>query len=240
MIVLLVLGLVMLTYALIKGATRREIRWFPIIVGLILVVSMGLGLHRAQTSHFLMTKTPVDKTQKIAPATTINGLKLITTQTGSDGELRYTYSIGKKTYQTMTQNATTTVKSTDKQASLNIEVMTYQVNSAWRRFLLLGQPKFEKGTTSYTLSVPKDWYIIPANKVATLQKMVKDSKAIIADEVAKQVKQQFADKAKDDKDFLSNTDAQNKLKDQIVTDVTNKANDDLHKALIQKIESWHK
>lgn len=187
-----------------------------------------------------MTKTPVDKTQKIAPATTINGLKLITTQTGSDGELRYTYSIGKKTYQTMTQNATTTVKSTDKQASLNIEVMTYQVNSAWRRFLLLGQPKFEKGTTSYTLSVPKDWYIIPANKVATLQKMVKDSKASIADEVAKQVKQQFADKAKDDKDFLSNTDAQNKLKDQIVTDVTNKANDDLHKALIQKIESWHK
>ncbi|MBZ6069163.1 DUF4811 domain-containing protein [Weissella cibaria] len=101
MIVLFVLGIVLLAYAAIKGVTRHEVRWPALVVGLILTVLMGLGLQRAQERHFLMAKVPVEKTQKIAPALTINGIKLITTQKASDGELRYTYTLGKKSYQTV-------------------------------------------------------------------------------------------------------------------------------------------
>lgn len=239
MIVLFVLGIVLLAYAAIKGVTRHEVRWPALVVGLILTVLMGLGLQRAQERHFLMAKVPVEKTQKIAPALTINGIKLITTQKASDGELRYTYTLGKKSYQTVTQNAKTIVKTADKQATLKTEVMTYQATSGWRRFMLLGQETFEKGAATYTLSVPKDWYFVTTRQAKTLQNMVKDSKAGIAKEVAAEVKQQFADKAKADKNFIKNKDAQNKLQAQIVTDVTNKANQALDQAMLEKIQSWH-
>ena len=152
MIVLFVLGIVLLAYAAIKGVTRHEVRWPALVVGLILTVLMGLGLQRAQERHFLMAKVPVEKTQKIAPALTINGIKLITTQKASDGELRYTYTLGKKSYQTVTQNAKTIVKTADKQATLKTEVMTYQATSGWRRFMLLGQETFEKGANVYVVS----------------------------------------------------------------------------------------
>lgn len=240
MIVLLVLGIVMLLYALIKGVTRHEVRWVAIVLGAVLVVSMFMGLQRAKDSHFLLTKVPVDKTQKIKPAITVNGLPLITTQKGNDGELRYTYSVGNKHYQTMTQNAKTTVKIGAKTATLKTEVTTYQALSAWRRLMLLGQSTFEKGAATYTLSLPDDWYIVPSSKVATLQKMVDTSKQNLSDEVAKQVKQKFMEKSKDDNNFLNDKDAQNKLQTQIVTDETNKANDALKKAMLEKIQDWQK
>lgn len=239
MIVLFVLGVVMLAYAAIRGVTHRKVRWGSIVLGVILTVVMGFGLHQARQDRFLLAKVPVAKTEKIAPAVTVNGLHLITTQTVANKELRYTYSIGDKSYQTVTEDASTVVKTTERnQATLKTQVVTYQANSLWRRLLLLGQQTLEKGHTTFTLTLPKTWYVVPTNKVSTLQQMVKDSKASIADETGKQVKKAFTDKAAEDEAFLKDTKAQDDLKKKIISDVTKQADDKLLQELQAKIASW--
>jgi len=239
MIVLFVLGIVMLAYAAIRGVTHRKVRWGSIVLGIILTVSMGFGLHQAQQDRFLLARVPVAKTEKIAPAITVNGLHLITTQKVADKELRYTYAIGDKSYQTVTENASTFVKTTDRQqATLKTQVVTYQANSLWRRLLLLGQQTLEKGHTTFTLTIPKDWYVVPANKVVQLQQMVKDSKASIANETGKQVKQSFMDKAAADEGFVKDTKAQDELKKKIINDVTKQADDKLLQDMQAQLAKW--
>jgi len=88
------------------------------------------------------------------------------------------------------------------------------------------------------LTVPKDWDVLTSAQVKELQKMVKDSNNGITDEVANQVKKQFADRAKDDENFLKDKDAQQKLQTEIVNKVKSERQANLEKALNEKIQSW--
>ncbi|MBC6498098.1 DUF4811 domain-containing protein [Weissella confusa] len=66
------------------------------ISGTVLAIAMAAGLYTAHHSNFLLTKVPLDKTQKIKPAATLLDFKFITTEKGSNGENRYTYKVGNK------------------------------------------------------------------------------------------------------------------------------------------------
>ena len=237
MILLLVLGIVIVVVGILRSVKHDSIRWVPIISGTVLAILMGVGLYTAHHSNFLLTKVPLDKTQKIKPASELLDFKFITTEKGSNGENRYTYKVGNKAYQTLTQNAETTVKTGDK-ATLETIVTTYQAKSLFSRFMLFGDTKLKTGKTNYVLTVPKNWDVLTSAQVKELQKMVKDSNNGITDEVANQVKKQFADRAKDDENFLKDKDAQQKLQTEIVNKVKSERQANLEKALNEKIQSW--
>ena len=229
MILLLVLGIVIVVVGILRSVQQHTVRWMPLISGTV--------LYTAHHSNFLLTKVPLDKTQKIKPAATLLDFKFITTEKGSNGENRYTYKVGNKSYQTLTQNAETTVK-TGETAQLETIVTTYQAKSLFSRFMLFGETKLKTGKTQYVLTVPKDWDVLTSAQVKELQKMVKDSNNGITDEVANQVKKQFADRAKDDENFMKDKDAQQKLQSDIVNKVTADRQANLEKALNEKIQSW--
>lgn len=239
MIVLFVLGIVLLAYAAIQGVVHHQVRWVPITIGLLLTIFMGLGVQRAQQQHFLMAEVPFSKTQKIQPAVTIDGFNLITTEKGSNGRLRYTYRTNDKTYQTLTQQAKTKVVAGQK-PTLKTTVMTYQANSTWRRFLLLGQKTVEKGDTTYKLTLPEGWYVVPKDKVDDLQKMVQDNESDISDKVRDEINKQVAKKVKADEDFVDDEDGQNKLKDDIVKKVTSDSQKQLKVDIVNQISKWQK
>ena len=228
MILLLVLGIVIVVVGILRSVQQHTVRWMPLISGTVLAIAMAVGLYTAHHSNFLLTKMPLDKTQKIKPAATLLDFKFITTEKGSNGENRYTYKVGNKSYQTLTQNAETTVK-TGETAQLETIVTTYQAKSLFSRFMLFGETKLKTGKTQYVLT---------SAQVKELQKMVKDSNNGITDEVANQVKKQFADRAKDDENFMKDKDAQQKLQSDIVNKVTADRQANLEKALNEKIQSW--
>lgn len=239
MIVLLVLGIVLLAYAAIQGVVHHQVRWVPIVVGLLLTIFMSFGVNRAQAQHFLMSKVPLTKTQKIQPAVTVNGFKLITTQQGNEGRLRYTYKTNDKTYQTLTQQAKAEVVAGAK-PSLKTTVMTYQANSTWRRFLLLGQDTLEKGATTYKLTLPEGWYVVPANKVDDLQKMVQDNEDKLANKVRDEIDKEVTAKIKVDKDFVDDKAAQDELKNKVVQKVTASSKEELKTNMVKQIAQWQK
>ena len=237
MILLLVLGIVIVVVGILRSVQQHTVRWMPLISGTVLAIAMAVGLYTAHHSNFLLTKMPLDKTQKIKPAATLLDFKFITTEKGRNGENRYTYKVGNKSYQTLPQNAETTVK-TGETAQLETIVTTYQAKSLFSRFMLFGETKLKTGKTQYVLTVPKDWDVLTSAQVKELQKMVKDSNNSITDEVAIQVKKQFADRAKDDENFMKDKDAQQKLQSDIVNKVTADRQANLEKALNEKIQSW--
>jgi hypothetical protein len=179
------------------------------------------------------------KTQKIQPAVTVNGFHLITTEQGAENRLRYTYKTNDKTYQTLTQQAKAEVVA-GKKASLKTTVMTYQANSTWRRFLLLGQDTLEKGTTTYKLTLPEGWYVVPANKVDDLQKMVQDNENQLANQVRDEINKEVTAKVKADKDFIDDKPGQDKLKNNVVKKVTADSNKQLKVDMINQIAQWQK
>lgn len=239
MIVLLVLGIVLLAYAAIQGVVHHQVRWVPIVVGLLLTISMSFGVRHAQGQHFLMSKVPLTKTQKIQPAVTVNDFHLITTEQGVENRLRYTYKTNDKTYQTLTQQAKAEVVA-GKKASLKTTVMTYQANSTWRRFLLLGQDTLEKGTTTYKLTLPEGWYVVPANKVDDLQKMVQDNEGKLANQVRDEINKEVTAKVKADKDFVDDKAGQDKLKNNVIKKVTTDSNKQLKVDMVNQIAQWQK
>lgn len=237
MIVLFVLGIVLLAYAAIQGVVHHQVRWVPITLGLLLTIFMGLGLQRAQQRHFLMAEVPFTKTQKIQPAVVIDGFNLVTTEKGSNGRLRYTYKTNDKTYQTLTQQAQTKVVA-GKDATLKTTVMTYRANSTWRRFLLLGQKTLEQGGTTYKLTLPEGWYVVPNDKVDDLQKLIDTNESKISDKVRDEIDKRVAEKVKTDKDFVNDTESQNKLKNDVVKQVTSDAKKQLKVDIVNQISKW--
>ena len=56
MIVLLVLGIVFLLYTLLQYTQHREVRWIPLLLGIVLIAGNLWGLHVADEKHLFMTR----------------------------------------------------------------------------------------------------------------------------------------------------------------------------------------
>lgn len=66
MILLLVLGIVIVVVGILRSVQQHTVRWMPLISGTVLAIAMAAGLYTAHHSNFLLTKVPLDKTQRLS------------------------------------------------------------------------------------------------------------------------------------------------------------------------------
>ncbi|GAK30055.1 hypothetical protein WOSG25_011470 [Weissella oryzae SG25] len=236
MIVLLVLGLVLLIISGVRYWQRGRFHWVTIVTGIILVVFSGIGIHLTQSQHFGMSKIPVEKTQKIDPATSLMGYKIIATNNSHSTAEVYTYRRDGKTYQTTDSDKRPSVKKiVGKQGVLNTTMNTYQVTSPWQQILLVGMPTMIKGESYTKIEIPQDWYVINQNDLISDQKFVTEQSKQIPNKVASETTKAIQDAAKDDDSVLTDKGKQKDLQDKAISDVTNQVNDETKQALAKRL-----
>ncbi|TYC48974.1 DUF4811 domain-containing protein [Weissella muntiaci] len=237
LIVLLVLGLVLLIISGVRYWQRGKFHWITAVIGVILVVVMGVGVHLAKTQHFGMSKVPVSTTQKIEPATTLLGYKIIATNNSHTSAEVYTYQRNGKTYQTIDSNKKPTINQIDgEKGTLRTTLNTYQVTNPWQQILLVGMSTMVKGEGYTKLDLPKDWYVINQKDLAADQKYVQDQKKQIPDKVATETAKQLQDAANSDSSILTDKDKQKALQDKVVAEVQSQVDEATKQALQTKLD----
>ncbi|WP_057788855.1 DUF4811 domain-containing protein [Weissella minor] len=237
MIVLLVLGIVFLLYTLLQYTQHREVRWIPLVLGIVLIAGNLWGLHVADDKHLFMTRNEESRTEKIEPAAQVGKYNFITTQKIGDNK-RYTYQLNDKSYQTLAKNTTMTLK-TGSPATLKTSVTTFVESNVFDRFMRLGKNSQDQADTAYTMTVPKDWHIVSTDQFDKLEKIATASDENLSDNVAKRVKDEYARAYDENHNFLKDKNAQKKLQDKIVADETKKSEEKINKQIEKQLKDWN-
>jgi hypothetical protein len=242
MIVLLVLGLILLAAVGYRYYRHLQLRKGFIVLGTLLTLIGTVGYVRALTSNYGLTKQSVSRTQTIKPATEIAGLSFITTvKSDSKTNVRYTYMIGDKTYQTLSEGTKTTVKEVSgTQATLKTVLNEYRAKTLYQQFVRLGVTDLKSGTTVYTLSLPKNWYVVTTAQLTTLQKLQKSASDRIVADVPAEVTREMEAAAANDAAVLTDTNKQAEIQKAALATVTNRVNAELVQQLQAQLTQWNK
>jgi hypothetical protein len=242
MIVLLVLGGLFLGVEAYRMYHNVPVKRRYLTAGAIITVIGAIGYIQAITTHFGLRELTATRTETIKPATTIAGVSFISTQSSdSKTNVRYTYMRGKKTYQTLSEHATTTVTRTNKKtASLKTTIKQFKAVSTTQEFIRLGTSHEIDGDTAYTLSLPEDWYIVTDKQLAELEALAQKANDQIATDVSAEVSNEMAAASASDPTVLTDATKQTQIQDNAIKVVTDRVNVQLKNDVLAKLVAWKK
>ncbi|WP_057754449.1 DUF4811 domain-containing protein [Weissella kandleri] len=238
MLILLIAGVVLLVLAGISYYQKHSVRYWMIIVGLLLVLIDGIGMGMAGSKHLFMEKQTMKKTVQLSSKSSVVGKSFIVTTNAKNGTFNYHYTWKNKNYRVNPKDGATHFEKGDK-AVLKEQISNYQATNFFDKFMLVGLTTQTEPNVEYTFVLPDNWYIITKQQNDEIQKMIAESKAGMDDKIKKGVTDAIEAEVKKNPDYLKDKDAQKDTQNKIVQQVTGEINDDLTQKVDKKLTEWN-